>query len=173
MQTALDRLNQSDDLTAVSSRQKYSEYLQHHIGEERAHDEWLLSDLSLLGQNRAEVLAVEPLPEVAHLVGSQYYWILHHNPLTLLGYIAVLEGAPPSSAKLDRMQLETGFPTDAFRTLRMHADVDGLHSEELDKLLDELELSKNDQHSILMNAARTVFCLADSLKSLSRFSRSD
>ena len=29
-----------------------------------------------------------PSPAVAALVGSQYYWLLHHHPVALLGFVA-------------------------------------------------------------------------------------
>ena len=37
-----------------------------------------------------------PPPSVAGLVGSQYYWILHHHPVAFLGYVALMEGYPPT-----------------------------------------------------------------------------
>jgi len=70
-------------------------YLTQHVPEERHHDDWLLDDLEALGVSRESVWARQPSPTVAALVGAQYYWIHHHHPVAVLGYIAVLEGTPP------------------------------------------------------------------------------
>jgi hypothetical protein len=39
----------------------------------------------------AQTLSIRPSANVAALVGAQYYWILHHHPVALLGYMATLE----------------------------------------------------------------------------------
>jgi hypothetical protein len=66
-------------------------YLERHIEEERHHDEWTLDDLAAVGIEPAQTLAIRPTANVAALVGAQYYWILHHHPVALLGYMATLE----------------------------------------------------------------------------------
>lgn len=71
-------------------------YLERHVDEERQHDDWLLEDLAELGVAREDVWGRIPSPNIAALVGSQYYWMRHYHPVALLGYIAVLEGRPPS-----------------------------------------------------------------------------
>jgi hypothetical protein len=117
-------------------------YFDEHIPEELDHDEWLLQDLEVLGLERRDVLARPPSPTVAALVGSQYYWILHYHPVALLGYIAVFEGYPPSPGMIDRLVASTGYSRDAFRTMIGHAELDPGHRDELDRLLDELTLTR-------------------------------
>jgi len=164
MQTTLERLRKMQKRTAAIV--EYSDYLARHVDEEAHHDEWLLDDLELIGHNRLGVTATRPHHEIARLVGAQYYFTLHYNPFSLLGYIAVLEGAPPSSAKIDRMEASTGYPSDAFRTLRIHSDVDQEHLRELDLFLDRLVISKGDRQSILANAAFTVAGVARCIATL-------
>jgi len=41
-------------------------------------------------------------------VGAQYYWIHHFHPVALLGYIAVLEGRPPSPTLVEELIERTG-----------------------------------------------------------------
>ena len=79
----------------------------------------------MLGRPRSDVLARPPSPTVAALVGSQYYWIFHFHPVALLGYIAVLEGYPPSMAMIDQLEAGTGYPREAFRTMIAHAELIG------------------------------------------------
>ncbi|MEZ5864865.1 MAG: hypothetical protein R3D25_12675 [Geminicoccaceae bacterium] len=64
-------------------------YFAHHIDEERNHDVWTLEDLVNARFDGDAVLAQLPPPSLAAMVGSQYYWILHHHPAALLGYIAI------------------------------------------------------------------------------------
>jgi hypothetical protein len=125
-----------------------ADYLERHIPEERGHDEWLLEDLEFLGIPRDRVLSRPPSPGVAALVGSQYYWIRHVHPVGLLGYIGLLEGYPPAPREIDQIQESTGYGPQAFRTLRLHADLDPHHGDELDGVLDSLPLS--DQQRTLM-----------------------
>ena len=73
-------------------------YLSKHIAEERDHDEWLIEDLETAGMRRTDITGHIPSRAAASLVGAQYYWIRHHDPVALVGYMRVLEGNPPSAA---------------------------------------------------------------------------
>jgi hypothetical protein len=85
---------------------------------------------------------------VAGLAGAQYYWLLHYHPLTLLGYLAAVEGYPPTRALIDDLIASTGHSPSAFRTMIAHAELDPGHRDELDALLDELPLTA-DQSTLL------------------------
>ncbi len=133
-----------------------AEYFAQHIPEELSHDEWLLDDLQVLGMPREQVLARIPPPTVATLVGVQYYWILHYHPVALLGYVAVLEGYPPSPEHLEAVLARTGLPRAAFRTLLKHARLDREHRDDLDRTLDRLPLSREHSALIGMSAFHTI-----------------
>lgn len=137
MERALERAQATDDPAAAG----LAEYLEHHVDEERGHDDWLLEDLQVLGRSRDEVLARPPSTSVAALVGAQYYWIEHHHPVALLGYIGLLEGYPPTIADVDALMTRTGYEREAFRTLIRHAELDPLHRDDFDEMLDRLPLS--------------------------------
>lgn len=137
MERALERAQATDDPAAAA----LAEYLEHHVDEERGHDDWLLEDLQVLGRSRDEVLARPPSTSVAALVGAQYYWIEHHHPVALLGYIGLLEGYPPTIADVDALMTRTGYEREAFRTLIRHAELDPLHRDDFDEMLDRLPLS--------------------------------
>lgn len=138
-----------------------AEYFRLHIQEEQSHDEWLLQDLESIEYDRKTLLAEMPSGPIASLVGSQYYWIRHHHPLALLGYIGVLEGAPPTNAYIHKLQRATGFPQTAFRTFIKHGELDPGHKEELSHLLDTLSLNERELDMVIISAAHTVVHLVN------------
>jgi hypothetical protein len=143
-----------------------ADYLERHIPEERGHDEWLLADLEFLGVPRDEVCRRVPSPTVAALVGAQYYWVYHVHPVGLLGYIGLLEGYPPVPEDIDRMQAATGYGPEAFRTLRLHAELDPHHGAELDDLLDSLPLDDRHRNLMGLSAITSVQMCAEALKEM-------
>lgn len=146
METALDRARATAAEDPVAAG--LADYLEHHVGEELGHDEWLLQDLEVLGVPRADVLTEPPSAAVASLVGAPYYWVIHYHPVAVLGYIALLEGYPPTIEEVDQLMTNTGFDRDAFRTLIRHAELDPLHRDDLDEALDRLPLSS--EHSAVI-----------------------
>jgi hypothetical protein len=154
MQTARDRALAlgRDDAVATG----LAAYLDDHIPEELDHDEWLLQDLELLGVGRASVLARPPSATVASFVGAQYYWILHYHPVALMGYIALLEGYPPSPGLIDELVSATGYDRAAFRTLIAHATLDPEHRDEFDAALDALPLSAEQTAVVGVSALSSV-----------------
>lgn len=163
METALAASRRlPDDPVAVV----LADYLERHIPEERGHDEWLLADLEFLGAPRDDVVGVVPSPSVAALVGAQYYWVQHVHPVGLLGYVGLLEGYPPKPAEIDRMQAATGYGPEAFRTLRLHAELDPHHGAELDDLLDSLPLTDRQRNMMGLSAITSVQLAAAALQEL-------
>jgi len=143
-------------------------YLARHIEEERAHDDWLLDDLSAAGLDPRAPLRDLPPPAVARLVGPQYYWVEHFHPVALLGYIAVLEGNAPAPWLADRLAADTGLPGAAFQTVRHHAVLDGGHCAELDALLDRLPLTGTQQTAVAVSALHTVDAATELFRTLAR-----
>jgi hypothetical protein len=133
-----------------------AQYFTKHIREEMHHDDWLLEDLEVLGYERSEMLKRPPSASVAAMVGSQYYWIHHYHPVALLGYIAVMEGYPPTVEQVDDLVARTGFPREAFRTMLRHAQLDPHHCEDLDRLLDALPLTPQQVSMIGVSGLQTV-----------------
>jgi pyrroloquinoline quinone (PQQ) biosynthesis protein C len=152
MQAAADVARISKNET---SRQ-IADYFSHHVTEEASHDEWLLDDMEVLGLQRNEILIRVPSAEVAELVGAQYYWLHHADPIALLGYVAVLEGDPPREDELEAAAHRTGLPHDAFRTFISHAKLDPNHKQELDDFIDSLLLSSQQQSLLTVSAITTV-----------------
>lgn len=127
-------------------------YYTRHAAEERDHDTWLLEDLAVAGAGPAAV----PHPVVVELAGAQYYRIEHEHPISLLGYMAVLEGNAPGPRLADRLAEATGLPDGAFRTLREHAELDGGHLDDLHRVLDELAPAPDRQTAVSVSALHTA-----------------
>ena len=142
------------------------DYLRRHADEERGHDEWLLQDLQSVGVASTELLSRPPSGAVAALVGAQYYWVLHYHPVSILGYLMVIEGNPPDRRGLQDFQSRSGLPPSAFRTMLEHADLDIGHAAELDDLLDRLPLSPSHNEALGLSAISTVAGLTRLLKDL-------
>jgi Iron-containing redox enzyme len=138
-------------------------YLEEHILEETGHDEWFLEDLGVLGMNRDAILSRPPSATLASAVGSQYYWALHYHPVAILGFLIALEGNPPSTELIDQLRKKTGHDPRAFRTLIEHAELDPHHGEELNRLLDELSLTRDQSTVVGLSALQTLHLEAVSL----------
>jgi hypothetical protein len=143
-----------------------ADYLVEHIEEERGHDEWLLGDLEAIGVDRSTILARPPSPTIASAVGAQYYWVLHYHPVALLGWIALLEGYPPTIDTIDLLMARTGYPREAFRTLALHAELDVRHGQELFERLDGMRLTPEQATAIGLNALSSVHLLARAIDEL-------
>jgi hypothetical protein len=107
-----------------------------------------------------------PSRTVAALVGSQYYWILHHQPVAFLGYVALMEGYPPTPELIELLVARTGYPRTAFRTYLEHAELDPGHRDHLDRTLDELPLTSRDEQVIGISAIATAALAARALEEL-------
>ncbi|OKI71345.1 iron-containing redox enzyme family protein [Streptomyces sp. MJM1172] len=127
-------------------------YYTRHAEEERDHDTWLLEDLAAAGAGPAAV----PHPVVVELAGAQYYRIEHEHPVTLLGYMAVLEGNAPGPRLAGRLAEATGLPEGAFRTVREHAELDAGHLDDLHRVLDGLAPAPARQTAVSVSALHTA-----------------
>jgi hypothetical protein len=141
-------------------------YLEGHIVEEMGHDEWFLQDLDLLGWDRSATLARPPSATVASMVGAQYYWVIHYHPVALLGFLTALESHPPTRSLIDELISRTGHPPEAFRTLMEHADLDPHHAKELDELLDELPLTREQSTVVGLSSLHTLHMTAVSIEEI-------
>ncbi|HWW23998.1 MAG TPA: iron-containing redox enzyme family protein [Edaphobacter sp.] len=141
-------------------------YLEMHINEEKDHDQWLLSDIESLGIDSSEVLHATPLPAVVSLLGAQYFWMFHMHPVTIFGYLIVLEGYPPLVHQLEQIKRTTGLPASAFRCLISHAEDDPEHIDTLNRTLDNMPLTPNQSKYLALSAFHTIDSVASVLEEL-------
>lgn len=143
-----------------------AKYLSRHIPEEMGHDDWLIEDMKHLGIEPSAVLQRMPSLTSASLVGAQYYWINHFHPVCLLGYIAVLEGTPPTIPFFERVVARSGLPKQAFSSLFRHARLDPQHCADLDRALDNLPLTSEHSAMLGISALQTVHLLTRVIEEL-------
>ncbi len=146
-------------------------YFRTHAREEAHHDDWLLDDMLAIGLDRSGVLARLPSPAVASLVGAQYYWALHVHPVSLLGYLAVLEGNPSSVKQLDAIRAKHGLRAEGFRTMIKHARLDPHHRDEIYDLLDELPLTENLAELLALSAFHAIEHISMALQEILDYQR--
>jgi hypothetical protein len=118
---------------------------------EEDHDHWALEDLEVLGVPRETALRRMPSATLASMVGAQYYWVLHHHPVALLGHHDVREGYAPDVAIVEELMARTGYPREAFRNTERHCLIDRRHRAEVIELLDGLPLT--DEHHAMMGVS--------------------
>lgn len=156
-----EELRATDKLAAC-----LGDYYAKHASEELHHDRWALADLVEAGCAAEDVLALTPSAEIASLTGAQYYWVLHHHPVMLLGYLAVLEGYPPLEDQVSKLQDASGLNAAAFRTLRLHSELDPTHRAEFDDLLDTIPLTTDQIGMIGISMLHVADCLSAKLEAL-------
>jgi Iron-containing redox enzyme len=138
-------------------------YLIQHIKEEAGHDKWLLEDLETIGFDSEDILKQIPSPQVATLVGAQYYWVHHHHPIALLGHITAIESYHPPTGFSKRLHELTGYPKEAFRTISQHEILDVHHKYELYQMIDELPLEPEHEKMMGISALHTIQAQIDVL----------
>jgi hypothetical protein len=141
-------------------------YLEQHILEEQDHDDWLLDDIGTLGISPAQVATTTPLDSVVSLLGAQYFWALNLHPVTVFGYLIVLEGNPPLTEQLEEIRRRTRLPATAFRCLIAHADNDPHHIAELNATLDSMPLTEEQQRYLALSAFQTIDAVASVFEEL-------
>lgn len=164
LERSLERAQQmSSDCPVAATLEPY---LERHIVEEKDHDEWLLDDLEEFGISRESVTSQIPPTVVATLIGAQYYYINHTHPVTVIAYLAVVEGNPPKTKDLDHVVATTDIPRAALRTFYKHADLDIRHGAEIWELIDNFPLT-SWHHSLLgLSAMLCTELIAASLEEI-------
>jgi hypothetical protein len=136
------------------------DYMKQHIIEEKDHDEWYVRDLGAMGMSREEVFSRIPSPNIAAMIGSQYYWIKHHHPIAFLGYMGSVETNPPIEEVINGMIKDSGMPAAGFETLMLHAKIDIHHSKDIISLINNLPLTEAHLKIIEMSAFQTFRYIA-------------
>lgn len=146
----------SENLIRVAIKESKSdwltEYLERHLVEEADHAKWMARDLLEAGV----VVDQTTIPvHVVEMVGSIYYLIYHKDPLALLGYMLVMESAPPPKQLIEALEMVHGKPL--LRTVRFHAEHDPDHTDELKAIINSVP--EEDRYIISQTAIQTAHYL--------------
>jgi pyrroloquinoline quinone (PQQ) biosynthesis protein C len=134
----------------------FARYLRHHIPEETGHVDWILDDGEAMGLARQSILDRVPKQSASELVGVQYYWIHHYNPIALAGYIATMEGSPDPVEFIEAMAARSKLSLKCFSSFMYHARIDPQHRKDLDAVLDDLPLTEKHIELIGLSSLRTI-----------------
>lgn len=117
-------------------------YLIRHAAEEHTHWEWALNDLEKTGYAGPDPREEVPSPACAAYIGFNYFIALQH-PIARLSIAAVLEGLGAAYSKryalLVAKQLE--LKPNQMMFFLGHSDTDVEHTQEIHKVVSELNLS--------------------------------
>jgi pyrroloquinoline quinone (PQQ) biosynthesis protein C len=121
-----------------------------YIEEETGHDEWILNDLRVLGQDAETVRRAGPGAETEIMVAYAYDTIARKNPMGFFGMVHVLEGTSVALAlnAADGIQAALGLPTAAFSYLRSHGTLDREHTAHFAALMNRLD-EPDDQFAVV------------------------
>jgi len=142
-----------------------AEYLERHIPEEMHSDDpggATLDDLVALGIDPVTLRHRPPRPEIAALIGAQYYWIFHRDPVAVLGFLA-LESFHPHEPTVELLIERTGLPRAGFRQLLLHAKLDVAHARDLHRVIDMLPLEPQHEELIGLSALQSIGLLSEAL----------
>jgi len=153
---AAEKACQIPEHAADPALRGFGDYLRHHIPEELGHHEWIVNDGVAMGLDRQAILHRLPKESATQLVGVQYYWIHHYNPIALAGFIAAMEGNPPPAEFFEEIAERNHLPLKCFSSFLYHAKIDPQHTRDLDAVLDALPLSPAHLELIGLSSLRTI-----------------
>ncbi len=132
-----------------------------HAHEEKSHEKLLELDLKNLGYN---VSSFSELSATSTFYQAQYYAIQNINPLSFLGYVYLLEHLSISlGAKMYDQLKDSNFASSTY-FLKVHAEDDVEHVDELHKLV--LMFDQDTQNVILKNLRQSSFLYASILSQI-------
>jgi hypothetical protein len=145
-QILVDASTAADNLPNSPFIERLARYYRSHSAEERCHAGWLRDDLQSSG------VRVGPPGRLAMaMIGTQYYLLKHVHPVSLLGYLAAVEGDPTPSASLDLIERRYG--KNLLRCIRYHSIKDLEHRHEL---LDVIDAAPAELHDLISTSAHSV-----------------
>src|SRR4029450_5001136 len=84
------------------------------------------------------------------------YWIPHNPPPALAGYLAAMEGDPPTAEFIEAVARRNSLPLECFSNFVYHARIDPQHRRDLDAVLDALPLTGDHLALIGLSSLRTI-----------------
>lgn len=146
----------------VLSHPPLAQYLFRHAEEELGHDQWAASDLRDLGLSPAAIRSLSPSSPCVRMIGLEYYYAVHANPIGLFGWMFVLESLGGRIGGVMAQTVDRVLQLDGKGTyfLRGHGEADEHHSEDLYAVISENVKSEEDRSAFLYMAreAEDLYC---------------
>jgi hypothetical protein len=139
----------------VLSHPPMAEYLFRHASEELGHDKWAYSDLLDLGLTDQAISAVSPSVPCLRMLGLEYLYAAHENPVGLFGWMFVLEslGGKVGGGLAAAVDAALQLGGKGLYFLRGHAEADSHHSEDLYRVIGD-NLSTDDDRRVFQRMFR-------------------
>jgi pyrroloquinoline quinone (PQQ) biosynthesis protein C len=121
---------------AVNSHPELAQYLFHHAQEELGHDAWVLEDLNNLGWSNERVMQTRATPRCAAMIGYEYYLAGTANPVSLFGWLYILEAMGDDLGKEVAMTIARNPKFgNSVKFIRGHGVADEAHTEDLTRMI--------------------------------------
>jgi heme oxygenase len=126
-------------------------YLLRHAAEEQGHGSWAHDDLLALGESAGKVKAARPVLSCAALIGYAYYLAEHANPVSLFGWMFVLEavGSDLGAEAAAGLKKGLGLGDDAVHFVAGHGKADRTHTRELAEQISRHVTAARDRADVL------------------------
>ncbi len=141
-------------------------YLTRHLEEERGHAAWVLDDLEAFGFDRSVEARRRPSVHAVALLGCAYTWADQHHPVSILGFLSIMEGRPMTVPFLEAVIARSGLPAKAFRFYLDHARLDPFHGADIHGLMDSLRLTPDLEEAVTLCALHAQALTHDSLRAI-------
>lgn len=107
-----------------------------HAPEEKDHHKWFFDDLIAIGFRQSELENMIADEVILEMLGVQFALMATAHPVSILGYVFVLEGYNSSSAAINEIGRRFSIPDEGLRTILYHAEVDQEHRKPIIELID-------------------------------------
>ncbi len=125
-----------------------------HAEEEKDHHSWYLDDLLAMGYPSSLVENQIADDILLEQLGVQFSLIATAHPISILGYVFVLEGYQPEAKTIYDIAERFSLPREGFRTILYHLDIDKEHRKPIVELIDRY--SPNEfLYGVMLKAAIT------------------
>jgi pyrroloquinoline quinone (PQQ) biosynthesis protein C len=141
-------------------------YLIHHAGEELGHDRWAHKDLEALGVSQADIQSARPSLPCMSMLGLEYYWAGHGNPVAILGWTFALEALGDDVGHLVADALAKAARVGAGSTtfLRGHGEADHDHIRDIIDVIEKYVTLPGDRADLLYVASASADLYAQILE---------
>ncbi|HKO93285.1 MAG TPA: iron-containing redox enzyme family protein [Polyangiaceae bacterium] len=143
---------------SVAGHPEVAGYLIRHAAEELGHEVWAREDLTALGLSADEIDLARPSAGCMCMIGLEYFWAAHGNPVALLGWTFALEALGDDLGHLAASAI-VGLATEGGRMtrfLRGHGQADHEHIQDIVAVIERHVSRPVDQEDLFYVASRSA-----------------